>query len=138
MEPNCNSPSSYATKAIAENIPLEILFEDEHLIVINKPIGMVTHPAPGNYDGTLVNAILHHCGDELSGVGESSAQESFIDSTKEQAASWLLQTQACHEGLSKLFAEHDIDRIYHCIAVAKHFPLSVKVESSIGRHPQTG
>ncbi|MCF6321540.1 MAG: RluA family pseudouridine synthase [Rhizobiaceae bacterium] len=52
-----------------ENIPLEVLFEDDHLIVINKPAGMVVHPAPGNWSGTLVNALLHHCGDSLAGIG---------------------------------------------------------------------
>ena len=130
-------PPPRPTKAQAEDIPLEVLFEDEHLIVINKPVGMVTHPAPGNYEGTLVNAILHHCGESLSGVG--GEQRPGIVHRLDKGTSGVMvvaKTQASHEGLSQLFAEHDIERVYHCITVAKHFPLSVKVESSIGRHPQ--
>ncbi len=62
-------PEAVPTEAKPENIPLDIVYEDKDIIVINKPSGMVVHPAPGNYEGTLVNALLYHCGDELSGIG---------------------------------------------------------------------
>ena len=63
-----NVPDPMPYEAKAENIPLDIVYEDEYLLVVNKPKGMVVHPAAGNYDGTLVNALLYHCGDSLSGI----------------------------------------------------------------------
>lgn len=71
-----------------ENIPLDILYEDDDLIVINKPAGLVVHPGNGNWTGTLVNALIYHCGDSLSGIGESAGPASFTGSTRTQAASW--------------------------------------------------
>ena len=62
-------PEVKEAEAVPENIPLDVVYEDEHIIVINKPKGMVVHPAPGNYSGTLVNALLYHCRDSLSGIG---------------------------------------------------------------------
>lgn len=81
-------PPPIPSDLIAENIPLDILFEDPHLIIINKPAGMVVHPAPGHYTGTLVNAILFHCPD-LKGIGAEKDLELFIDLTWELLESWL-------------------------------------------------
>ena len=69
-----------------ENIPLNIVYEDDYLIVVNKPVGMVVHPAPGSPNKTLVNALLHHCGDTLSGVGGSKRPGMYIELIKIQAA----------------------------------------------------
>ena len=122
--------------AKAQNIPLEIVYEDEHLLFVNKPAGMVTHPAPGNYEGTLVNAILYHCKD-LKGVGDQ--KRPGIVHRLDKGTSGIMvvaKTRECHEGLVNLFASHDIERIYHAIVMGDHHPIGGLVDASIGRHPQ--
>ncbi len=90
-----------------ENIPLDVVYEDEHLIVVDKPAGMVVHPAAGNWDGTLVNALLHHCGDSLSGIG--GVRRPGIVHRIDKDTSGLLvvaKSDAAHKGLSAQFADH--------------------------------
>ena len=129
-------PPPRAADAIAQDIPLEIVFEDEHLLFINKPAGMVVHPAPGNYDGTLVNAILHHCPD-LKGIGDQKRPGIVHRLDKGTSGVMVVaKTQKCHEGLVKLFSTHDIERIYHALVMGIKIPESGKLESTIGRHPQ--
>ena len=99
-----------------ENIPLDIVFEDEWLIVVDKPAGMVVHPAPGAETGTLVNALLHHCGDTLSGIG--GVKRPGIVHRIDKDTSGLLvvaKTDIAHQGLSALFAAHDLDREYFAV-----------------------
>ena len=101
-----NIPPPIDSKAKAENIPLEIIYEDEHLLFVNKPAGMVTHPAPGHWSGTLVNAVLHHCPD-LSGIGNE--KRPGIVHRLDMGTSGIMvvaKTQACHEGLVLLFSSH--------------------------------
>lgn len=132
---NINIPPPPPLDAKAENIPLPILFEDEYLVIINKPAGMVTHPAPGNYTGTLVNAILHHCKD-LSGIGD--AKRPGIVHRLDKGTSGVMvvaKTQKAHEGLVQLFSKHDIDRVYQALCVGESMPISGKLESTLGRHP---
>lgn len=122
--------------AQAENIPLEIIYEDEHLVFVNKPAGMVTHPAPGNYTGTLVNAILHHCPD-LQGVGDQ--RRPGIVHRLDKGTSGIMvvaKNQKCHDGLVKLFSTHDIDRVYEALVMGTRIEASGRLESTIGRHPQ--
>lgn len=122
--------------AEAEDIELPILFEDEHLVIVNKPAGMVTHPAPGNYTGTLVNAILHHC-PELKGTGD--ANRPGIVHRLDKGTSGIMvvaKNQKCHEGLVKLFSTHDIDRVYQALCIGQKLPAGGKLESTIGRHPR--
>ncbi|PIK13817.1 RluA family pseudouridine synthase [Halobacteriovorax sp. JY17] len=129
-------PPPAPADAQPENIPLDILFEDEHLIIVNKVAGMVVHPAPGNYTGTLVNAILFHCKD-LKGVGDQ--RRPGIVHRLDKGTSGVMvvaKNQKCHEGLVELFSSHDIERKYECIAMGKSFPSGGKLESNIGRHPQ--
>ena len=100
----------------AEAIPLSVVHEDDHLVVVDKPAGMVVHPAPGAESGTLVNALLHHCGDTLSGVG--GVKRPGIVHRIDKDTSGLLvvaKTDLAHQGLSTLFAAHDLDREYLAI-----------------------
>ncbi|MBK22412.1 MAG: RNA pseudouridine synthase [Halobacteriovorax sp.] len=118
-----------------ENLELPILFEDDHLVIVNKPAGMVTHPAPGNYTGTLVNAILYHCPD-LRGVGD--AKRPGIVHRLDKGTSGVMvvaKSQKCHEGLVQLFSKHDIDRVYQALCIGTGYTVAGKLEGSIGRHP---
>jgi 23S rRNA pseudouridine1911/1915/1917 synthase len=99
-----------------QDIPLKILFEDEHLLVVDKPAGLVVHPAAGNRDGTLVNALLHHCGASLSGIG-GVARPGIVHRIDKDTSGLLVvaKTDVAHEGLAKQFAAHNIDRRYLAI-----------------------
>ena len=99
-----------------QDIPLNILFEDEHLLVVDKPAGLVVHPAAGNLDGTLVNALLHHCGGSLSGIG-GVARPGIVHRIDKDTSGLLVvaKTDVAHEGLAKQFAAHSIDRRYLAI-----------------------
>jgi 23S rRNA pseudouridine1911/1915/1917 synthase len=99
-----------------QDIPLTVLFEDEHLLVVDKPAGLVVHPAAGNFDGTLVNALLHHCGGSLSGIG-GVARPGIVHRIDKDTSGLLVaaKTDVAHEGLAKQFAAHSIDRRYLAI-----------------------
>lgn len=121
----------------AQAIPLDIVYEDEQLLVVDKPAGMVVHPAPGSPDRTLVNALIAHCGDSLTGIG--GVQRPGIVHRIDKDTSGLLvvaKSDAAHEGLARQFAEHSLARRY--IAVVWGMPEKVKgtVEGNIGRHPK--
>ncbi|MBS0503747.1 MAG: RluA family pseudouridine synthase [Proteobacteria bacterium] len=100
----------------AQDLGLKVVFEDDHLIVIDKPAGMVVHPAAGNPDGTLVNALLHHCGGSLSGIG-GVARPGIVHRIDKDTSGLLVaaKTDRTHEGLAKQFAAHSIDRRYKAI-----------------------
>ncbi|HEX2624835.1 MAG TPA: RluA family pseudouridine synthase [Sphingomicrobium sp.] len=100
----------------AQDIPLGVAFEDEHLLVVEKPAGLVVHPAAGNLDGTLVNALLHHCGGSLSGIG-GVARPGIVHRIDKDTSGLLVvaKTDRAHEGLAKQFADHSIDRRYLAI-----------------------
>ena len=100
----------------AQDIPLTIVFEDEHLLVVDKPAGLVVHPAAGNLDGTLVNALLHHCGGSLSGIG-GVARPGIVHRIDKDTSGLLVvaKSDVAHEGLAKQFAAHSIDRRYLAI-----------------------
>jgi 23S rRNA pseudouridine1911/1915/1917 synthase len=128
-------PPPVPSDLIAENIPLDILFEDDHLLIINKPVGMVVHPAPGHYTGTLVNAVLYHCPD-LKGIG--AEKRPGIVHRLDMGTSGVMvvaKDQATHEGLVQLFSTHDIDRKYEALIAGTPNSLSGTISSSIGRHP---
>ena len=99
-----------------QEIPLRVIFEDEHLLVVDKPAGMVVHPAAGNRDGTLVNALLHHCGDGLSGIG-GVARPGIVHRIDKDTSGLLVaaKTDVAHEGLARQFAVHSIERRYLAI-----------------------
>ena len=96
-----------------EDIPLVVLFEDAHLIVVDKPAGMAVHPAPGSESGTLVNALLRHCGDSLSGIG-GVARPGIVHRIDKETSGVVVaaKTDAAHQALSARFAAHDIERVY--------------------------
>ena len=100
-----------------EAIPLDILHEDSDLIVVNKPAGMVVHPAPGAETGTLVNALLHHCGDSLAGIG-GERRPGIVHRIDKDTSGVLVvaKTQTAHTRLSEMFAAHDLDRVYQALA----------------------
>jgi len=100
----------------AQDIPLTIVFEDEHLLVVDKSAGLVVHPAAGNFDGTLVNALLHHCRGRLSGIG-GVARPGIVHRIDKDTSGLLVvaKTDVAHEGLAKQFAAHSIDRRYLAI-----------------------
>src|SRR3954447_4407726 len=99
-----------------QDIPLTIIFEDEHLLVVDKPAGLVVHPAAGNFDGTLVNALLHHCGGALSGIG-GVARPGIVHRIDKDTSGLLVvaKTDVAHEGLARQFAAHSIGRRYLAI-----------------------
>ncbi len=128
-------PPPIPSDLVAENIPLDILFEDAHLIIINKPAGLVVHPAPGHYTGTLVNAILYHCPD-LKGIG--AEKRPGIVHRLDMGTSGVMvvaKDQATHEGLALLFSTHDIDRKYEALVLGNPNGSSGLLNSTIGRHP---
>src|SRR5438874_2730447 len=107
----------------AQDIPLKIVFEDDHLLVVDKTAGMVVHPAAGNFDGTLVNALLHHCEGSLSGIG-GVARPGIVHRIDKDTSGLLVvaKTDVAHEGLAKQFAAHSIDRRY--LAIVNGVPKS--------------
>ena len=104
-----------------QDIPLKIVFEDEHLLVVDKPAGLVVHPAAGNFDGTLVNALLHHCAGQLSGIG-GVARPGIVHRIDKDTSGLLVvaKTDVAHQGLAKQFAAHSIDRRY--LAIVSRVP----------------
>lgn len=119
----------------AQSIPLDILFEDRHLIVLNKPAGLVVHPAPGNADGTLVNALLAHA-DDLSGIGGETRPGIVHRLDKDTSGVMVVaKTQAAHEALSRAFAERDLDREYLALVWGLPPGATGSIEGDIGRHP---
>jgi 23S rRNA pseudouridine1911/1915/1917 synthase len=120
----------------AQDIPLAVVFEDEHLIVIDKPAGLVVHPAAGNLDGTLVNALLHHCGGSLSGIG-GVARPGIVHRIDKDTSGLMVaaKTDRTHEGLAKQFAVHSIDRRYKAITGGIPTPLAGTVDAPLARSP---
>ena len=117
-------------------LPLTILYEDAHLIVVDKAAGMAVHPGPGTPDGTLVNALLHHCGDSLSGVG-GVARPGIVHRLDKDTSGVMVaaKSDVAHQGLSKLFSTHDIDRLYVALTRGAPSPSSDTIETQIGRSP---
>ena len=129
-------PPPVAAEPEPEAIPLTVLYEDEHLIVIDKPPGMAVHPAPGSERGTLVNALLHHCGASLSGIG-GVARPGIVHRIDKDTSGVIVaaKSDAAHQGLSALFAAHDIERAY--VALTRGAPRARRgtIEGAIGRSP---
>ena len=127
-------PEAAPAETAAQDIPLSIVFEDEHLIVIDKPAGLVVHPAAGNLDGTLVNALLHHCAGQLSGIG-GVARPGIVHRIDKDTSGLLVvaKCDAAHEGLARQFADHLIERAYLAITAGTPSPLAGTVRGNIGR-----
>ena len=127
-------PAAVPLAAAAQDIPLVIVYEDEHLIVIDKPAGLVVHPAAGNLDGTLVNALLHHCRGQLSGIG-GVARPGIVHRIDKDTSGLLVvaKTDAAHEGLARQFADHSLERAYLAIVAGLPMPLAGTVTGAIAR-----
>lgn len=109
-------PEPVDVVAEAEELPLDVVFEDDHLIVVNKPAGMVVHPAPGSERGTLVNALLHHCADSLSGIG-GEKRPGIVHRIDKDTSGLIVaaKSDVAHQGLAAQFADHSIMREYRAI-----------------------
>ena len=129
-------PEPEAAEATPENIPLDIVYEDDDIIVINKPVGMVVHPAAGNPSGTLVNALLYHCGASLSGVG-GVIRPGIVHRIDKDTSGLLVvaKNDEAHLSLSAQLKEHHVSRIYTAIAVGNFREEEGTVNAPIGRHP---
>ena len=129
-------PPPRPDKAEPQDIPVPVIHEDDHLLVVDKPAGLVVHPSAGHADGTLVNALLHHCKGRLSGIG--GVERPGIVHRIDKDTSGLLvvaKTDKAHEGLAKLFAAHDIERRYFAIVSGIPAPPAGSIRTQIGRSP---
>lgn len=129
-------PEPAPCEAQAQDIPLDIVYEDEDLLVVNKPKGMVVHPAAGNPDGTLVNALLAHCGDSLSGIG-GVLRPGIVHRIDKDTSGLLIvaKNDAAHQGLAAQIKEHRFTRVYEAVLVGHLKQAEGTVHAPIGRHP---
>ena len=120
-----------------QDIALPIVYEDEHLLVVDKPAGLVVHPAAGNRDGTLVNALLHHCAGNLSGIG-GVARPGIVHRIDKLTSGLIVaaKTDVAHEGLARQFADHSIDRRYMAIVTGIPRQSEGRVDAPLARSPQ--
>lgn len=127
-------PAAIPAEAVAQEIPLAVVYEDSDLIVVDKPAGLVVHPAAGNLDGTLVNALLHHCRGQLSGIG-GVARPGIVHRIDKDTSGLLVvaKTDVAHEGLARQFADHSIMRAYRAVAAGHVTPPSGRIEGAIAR-----
>ena len=127
-------PEATTALAAPQDIALTIVFEDAHLIIIDKPAGLVVHPAAGNLDGTLVNALLHHCRGQLSGIG-GVARPGIVHRIDKDTSGLLVvaKSDAAHEGLARQFADHSIERAYLAMVGGHPVPSAGTVSGAIGR-----
>ena len=130
-------PDPQPIEAQPQDIPLDIVYEDDHLLVVNKPKGMVVHPAPGNPDGTLVNALLYHCRGQLSGVG-GAIRPGIVHRIDKDTSGLLVvaKDDLTHQGLSEQMAVHAIHRVYHAVVYGNIRQDAGTIEAPIGRDPR--
>ncbi len=120
----------------AENIPLDVLYEDKDVIVVNKPKGMVVHPAAGHYSGTLVNALMYHCGGELSGINGVMRPGIVHRIDMDTTGSLIIcKNDAAHNSIAEQLKEHSINRVYHAICYGDVKEDEGVIDKPIGRHP---
>ncbi|MES2699033.1 MAG: RluA family pseudouridine synthase [Pseudomonadota bacterium] len=127
--PPLNDPQAHP-----QDIPIVVVYEDAHLIVVDKAAGMVVHPAAGNADGTLVNALLHHCGGSLSGIG-GVARPGIVHRIDKDTSGLLVvaKSDAAHEGLARQFADHSLERAYLAVCQGHPQPPAGTISARLGR-----
>ena len=127
-------PEPRASETLAQDIPLTIVYEDESLLVVDKPAGLVVHPAAGNYDGTMVNALLHHCAGRLSGIG-GVARPGIVHRIDKDTSGLLVvaKTDPAHVGLSRQFAAHSVDRRYTAVVAGVPAPPAGRIAGALAR-----
>ena len=130
-------PEPETLDVLPENIPLDIVYEDEYLLVVNKPSGMVVHPAVGNHTGTLVNAVMFHCGDQLSSIN-GVVRPGIVHRIDKDTSGLLViaKTDAAHRGLAEQFAVHSIKRAYRAVVYNNIKEDDGRVDAPIGRNPK--
>lgn len=131
---NVEIPEAKPTENPAQDIPLDVVYEDDDVIVVNKPSGLVVHPAPGHPDGTLVNALLYHCGDSLSGVG-GALRPGIVHRIDRDTSGLIIaaKNDYAHQFLSAQLADHTLARTYECIVVGNLREDSGTVDAPIAR-----
>ena len=129
-------PQAKPAEAQPEEIPLDILFEDDSLLVLNKPAGLVVHPAAGHEEHTLVNALLHHCQDSLSGIG-GVARPGIVHRLDKETSGCLVvaKNDETHLALSKQFSDRTVEKIYNAIVCGEIVRESGEIRAAIARHP---
>ena len=129
-------PEAEEAPLIAQEIPLDVVFEDADVIVVNKPRGMVVHPAPGHPDGTLVNALLWHCGDSLSGIG-GEKRPGIVHRIDKDTSGLLIaaKNDFAHQALSAQLSDRSLSRVYEAVARGSFREDTGTVDRPIGRHP---
>lgn len=129
-------PEPEPVEAVPQDIPLDVVYEDADVIVVNKPSGMVVHPAPGHPDGTLVNALLYHCAGTLSGIG-GALRPGIVHRIDRDTSGLIIaaKNDAAHQYLSAQLADHTLARTYECIVVGKLREDRGTVNAPIARHP---
>ena len=129
-------PAPKPAEVLPQDIPLQIVYEDGDLLVVNKPKGMVVHPAPGNPDGTLVNALLYHCGGSLSGIG-GVLRPGIVHRIDKDTSGLLMvaKNDFAHQSLARQIAEHSFTRRYEAVVYGRMGQESGTVDAPIGRHP---
>lgn len=128
-------PEAVETAVLPQVIDLDVVYEDDDVIVVNKPTGLVVHPAPGHPDGTLVNALLHHCGDSLSGVG-GEKRPGIVHRIDRDTSGLIIaaKNDAAHLALAAQLADHTLARTYECLVTGRLKEDSGTVDAPIGRH----
>ncbi len=128
-------PQAEDSALAAQALPLDVVYEDEDLIVVNKPKGMVVHPAPGHPDGTLVNALLHRCGDSLSGIG-GEKRPGIVHRIDKDTSGLLIvaKNDFAHRALSKQLLDHTLHRVYEAVVIGRLREDSGAVDAPVGRH----
>lgn len=129
-------PEPEPIDAVAQDIPIDVVYEDEDVIVVNKPTGLVVHPAPGHPDGTLVNALLYHCGDSLSGIG-GALRPGIVHRIDRDTSGLIIaaKNDMAHQALTAQLSDHTLGRTYECIVTGNLREDAGTVDAPIARHP---
>lgn len=129
-------PQLRETALPPQDIPLDVVYEDDDVIVVNKPTGLVVHPAPGHPDGTLVNALLHHCGDSLSGIG-GELRPGIVHRIDRDTSGLIIaaKNDAAHAALAAQLKDHSLARTYICLVCGRIRDDAGTIDAPIGRHP---
>ena len=136
MEVSLTLPDPEPLDVLPQNIPLDVVYEDDDVIVVNKPVGMVVHPAPGHPDGTLVNALLYHCGSSLSGIN-GVLRPGIVHRIDRDTSGLIIaaKNDRAHLSLAAQLQDHTLARVYEAVAVGSLKEDSGTVDAPIGRHP---
>jgi len=132
----CNIPSAVPYEVVAEDIPLDIIFEDADIVVVNKPRGLVVHPAAGHDSGTLVNALLNHVGPSLSGIG-GVLRPGIVHRLDKDTSGLLVvaKNDAAHQSLAAQLAAREMGRMYYALCIGRVKQDNMRIDAPIGRHP---